>query len=601
MGALSVVTAIVIGERCHKVWWMTESGWAIIVGMIVGLAWFVQETASATSLAEEQAAVANLEALEFQPAIFTLMLLPPIIFESGYALNHRTFFSNIGGILLFAFLGTLIAFSVTAPSLYYGLGGANGLLTPMESCAFAALIVAVDPVATLAVFSSTGADPKLNSLIFGESVLNDAVAIVLFKTVVQLGETTPLTQEGSTALGASQILAACGAFCLIFCGSVAIGVIGGMAIALLFKLVDLRTTAPSAAPPAELICLICLSYSTFLIAEYAPPTLPPLVTPRPLPLTSLGVPCGRYARLSGIVASLFAGAVCVVYVRKNLSVEGAQLCKTSISALAKLCETVVFVLMGYGFWLYTIGGTPPDVLRRHGDETNHTWTRSTGEVVPLIEPCIPPDPNERVPMEPSFIALTLAICLISRACSVFPVAMLANLCRSKEKRIKVNEQAVIWFSGLRGAIALALAVEFPTATSVPPDAPPGNFCYQREHVVACTIVVVMATVFILGGLTKPVLNLCGVEMGHGKHEEVLEASSPEASRQITRQSKVWWKRVIVSLDRDVLRPVLVAKPPEAQPLDPQAQQNPGRAYLAPTTPAHAPAREDDAHQGQERL
>ena len=61
--------------------------------------------------------------LEFQPAIFTLLLLPPIIFESGYNLNHRFFFANIGGILTFAFLGTLVAFSVTAPALYFGLGG----------------------------------------------------------------------------------------------------------------------------------------------------------------------------------------------------------------------------------------------------------------------------------------------------------------------------------------------------------------------------------------------------------------------------------------------------------------------------------------------
>ena len=51
----------------------------------------------------------------------------------------------------------------------------------------AALISAVDPVATLAIFSSTGADPKLNALIFGESVLNDAVAIVLVRILQSLG------------------------------------------------------------------------------------------------------------------------------------------------------------------------------------------------------------------------------------------------------------------------------------------------------------------------------------------------------------------------------------------------------------------------------
>ena len=321
LGALSVVASTVLGERFCHCWWMTESGVAILVGMTVGLVWYIAtQAAYASDPAGAEAEVTDLEMLEFQPAVFTLLLLPPIIFDSGYSLNHRSFFSNLGGILTFAFLGTLVAFGVMAPSLYFGLGGAHGLLTPMEACAFAALIVAVDPVATLAIFSSTGADPKLNALVFGESVLNDAVAIVLFKTVVQLGQTVPLAQQGGAALSAGPIFGAIGSFVLIFVGSVAIGAIGGMAIALLFKLVSLRSLSPSVAAPAELICLICLSYATFLTAEYA--------------------------RLSGIAASLFSGAVCVVYVQRNLSPEGAALCKTTVHVLAKLCETIVFVLMG---------------------------------------------------------------------------------------------------------------------------------------------------------------------------------------------------------------------------------------------------------------
>ena len=45
-----------------------------------------------------------------------------------------------------------------------------------------------DPVATLAVLGSLGVDPQLYALVFGESVLNDAVAIVLFQTVSDLPE-----------------------------------------------------------------------------------------------------------------------------------------------------------------------------------------------------------------------------------------------------------------------------------------------------------------------------------------------------------------------------------------------------------------------------
>jgi len=268
----------------------------------------------------------------------------------------------------------------------------------------------------------------------------------------------------------------------------------------------LRKLDAHAAPIAELICLICLSYATFLVAEYA--------------------------RLSGIVAALFAGAVCVMYVKKNLTEEGAALCVTVIHAVAKFAETIIFVLIGCGFWLYLVGKIRP----LHS--SNHT----------LIEPpCVETTKDE---MEPAFIVLTLSLCLLSRACSVFPMAMLANCCRSADRKIRLNEQAVIWFSGLRGAIALALAVEFPTAEEVVGTEGAGSFCHQREHVVACTIVVVLATVFLMGGFTKPVLQLCGISMGNTKAKEPPRAPGNESRR--------WWKRAIINFERSFLRPVLIA-------------------------------------------
>ena len=52
-------------------------------------------------------------------------------------------------------------------------------LDMIESFAFGSLISAVDPVATLAIFQALDVDPILYMLVFGESVLNDAVSIVL--------------------------------------------------------------------------------------------------------------------------------------------------------------------------------------------------------------------------------------------------------------------------------------------------------------------------------------------------------------------------------------------------------------------------------------
>lgn len=57
-------------------------------------------------------------------------------------------------------------------------------LTFVESFAFGSLISAVDPVATLAIFHALNVDQVLYMLVFGESILNDAVSIVLTRYIV---------------------------------------------------------------------------------------------------------------------------------------------------------------------------------------------------------------------------------------------------------------------------------------------------------------------------------------------------------------------------------------------------------------------------------
>jgi len=59
-------------------------------------------------------------------------------------------------------------------------------LSLVESFAFGSLISAVDPVATLAIFQAIDVDQVLYMLVFGESVLNDAVSIVLTTSVMRM-------------------------------------------------------------------------------------------------------------------------------------------------------------------------------------------------------------------------------------------------------------------------------------------------------------------------------------------------------------------------------------------------------------------------------
>lgn len=101
-------------------------------------------------------------------------------------LFKKQFFENIGAITLYAFGGTIISAFVVGILTHWS--AQLGLIqtdkdNPMEALLFGALISAVDPVATLSIMGSPElqCDELLYSLVFGESVLNDAVAIVLFK------------------------------------------------------------------------------------------------------------------------------------------------------------------------------------------------------------------------------------------------------------------------------------------------------------------------------------------------------------------------------------------------------------------------------------
>jgi sodium/hydrogen exchanger 8 len=109
--------------------------------------------------------------------------LPAIIFDAGYSLHKAKFFSLIGSILAFAVLGTIVSSLTVGVIIYHaGLAGFSAPLPPSHALAFGSLISSVDPVATLAIFSSVNLSSTLYMIVFGESVLNDAVAVVLFKS-----------------------------------------------------------------------------------------------------------------------------------------------------------------------------------------------------------------------------------------------------------------------------------------------------------------------------------------------------------------------------------------------------------------------------------
>ncbi|NXY50258.1 SL9A5 protein, partial [Ceuthmochares aereus] len=125
-------------------------------------------------------AVAKKAEYQLEPNMFFLFLLPPIVLDSGYFMPSRLFFNNIGAILTYAVVGTLWNSFATGAALWglhqAGLMGVEAGL--MDFLLFGSLISAVDPVAVLAVFEEVHVNETLFIIVFGESLLNDAVTVV---------------------------------------------------------------------------------------------------------------------------------------------------------------------------------------------------------------------------------------------------------------------------------------------------------------------------------------------------------------------------------------------------------------------------------------
>lgn len=360
----------------------------------------------------------------FDPTIFFIILLPPIIFESGYNLHKGNFFANIGSIVMFAVVGTVISSVIIGGGIYLlGVAKIAHALTLQESLAFGSLISAVDPVATLAIFAALDADPLLNMLVFGESILNDAVSIVLTKSFLR----------------SDTVAKSVGEFFKIFLGSSVVGVAFAITSALILKHIDLRKH-----PSLELGMMLIFSYAPYELAE--------------------GL------ELSGIMAILFCGIVMSHYTHFNLSPVTQITVQHLFRTAAFVSETCVFAYLGMSIFSY-----------EHKFET-------------------------------SFIVWSIIFCLAGRAFNVFPLSMVVN--RFRETKIKMRNQIVMWFSGLRGAIAFALALNLDNSV-FSEDA--------RRLLVTTTLVIVLFTVLILGGSTLPLVKLL-----KATRQESLTLSKTEA-------------------------------------------------------------------------
>ncbi|KHJ42154.1 sodium/hydrogen exchanger 3 [Trichuris suis] len=252
------------------------------------------------------------EKATFDSEIFFNILLPPIIFNAGYSLKKRHFFRNIGSILVYAVFGTSIS-CVLIGIIMYGVTSVVGLpFSLSETLLFGAMISATDPVTILAVLNEVNVDANLFALVFGESALNDAVAIVLSQTIEKY---SPSTELPASSLDGKALVNSCGRFFGVFFGSMGVGSLVGCVASLFMKF-----TKISQFPLLESSLFILMSYLSFLVSEAA--------------------------HLTGIVSVLFCGICQAHYTFNNLSTESKCRTKQFFEVLNFLSENFIFTYIG---------------------------------------------------------------------------------------------------------------------------------------------------------------------------------------------------------------------------------------------------------------
>ncbi|WEW56564.1 monovalent cation:H+ antiporter, CPA1 (nhx1) [Emydomyces testavorans] len=252
------------------------------------------------------------KSVSFNYQFFFNLLLPPIILASGYELHQANFFRNIGTILTFAFAGTFISALALGSILFLWtripLDGLN--ISFVEAFSVGATLSATDPVTILAIFNVYKVEPKLYTVIFGESILNDAIAIVLFETAQRY---RPGSTNGS--LTVLSLFEAIGIFLLVFFGSLLIGVIVGVATALGLKYTHVRRE-----PKIESCLIVLIAYASYFFSN--------------------GV------HMSGIVSLLFCGITLKHYAYYNMSRRTQLTTKFIFQILAQLSENFIFIYLG---------------------------------------------------------------------------------------------------------------------------------------------------------------------------------------------------------------------------------------------------------------
>lgn len=465
--------------------WVPNAGVCVLVGAGAGLVVRLTKHSSSRHF------------LDFDNSLFLQILLPPIIFQASLCIDKRAFRRDLFPILTFAVLGT----GVSALAIGYMTHGASSWfvsdgeasLPLLDSLLFGALMSSIDPVATLGILTSVGGvqpTDTLYTLVFGESLLNDGVSIVLFDSLV-------MHMGDSEAVGVATFGDTLGEFVTVISGSIAVGVLyGGLCTMYFWLLADKQTAMAEVglffvwalipyyvADGIEMSGIIAIMVMGFMMdffviggfqnednqwMEYMqmrhhsdePMTAAPSV----------------WARVSGALKSAFSG-------HGHVSETSRQHVGFVAEVISSLMETAIFAYLG---------------LFLFNEQEWNFMLMSTG---------------------------TLA-CIVSRAGMVVAFSFLVNVCvwidlegclkrafmliRQQPERISLADdydlegpkylgtrtQLILFSAGVRGAVSYALVQNIPVYNSVT-----GQGSHFKGELKAMTSATIVILLFLFGAIT----------------------------------------------------------------------------------------------------
>jgi NhaP-type Na+/H+ or K+/H+ antiporter len=536
---LLVIMGVVLCSSLHVLQhrlgllWIPEPAVSIVVGLAFGLLIRLNPYDD-TALPNE---------LGFSGTVFFLVLLPIIIFEGGYSLKKKEFFSQIGSILTFSVIGTVIS-GLSIGGLLYLVGQARWAtaLTFNEAMAYGSVLSTTDSLCTVQLLGGLGVDRSFQALAYGEGSVNEAVSLVMYDTFVHF-----IDDEGSDEAPGF----AAEKFGSLLAGSVLIGLAVGVASTFLFRFVhmDWRPNPGRAMEPLlSVICCCCPRRNSgpdefesarlaLLRAAPAPPSARKPARSeaprRPTPdaseagMTAPGLGSVRAAVLAGLPIDFDPAAVVANPPSlAALRAAAARLTKSErIAAERKptssvFSQTTFILSMGYVSYMTAEAAHLSGVVAVlfTGIAMNHfvrplltrEGKRFSEGTLKVLSQTSDTSIFFQVGLDMGLTIFTaggidskedgallgwviLGI-LVGRALSIFVLAAIVNYFRRTP--IPWQYLVALWHAGMRGAGTYAFTIIFPTA--------------NRNLLLDITAAVILFTVFALGSTTAPLMRYLGI-------------------------------------------------------------------------------------------